>query len=149
MATWNEATGGADITLSNVDPAVGRANLGAVGFADVQQFGPIVLSLVGTDGFAYWRPRFDGTLVSVAGVVGVATATSGNSILNVEVNSVAVHFDSALQVGAGESSKSCVFDANVTAFGAFTAGSDVSLFITGTGTNGNLSVTIGYTRAAP
>ena len=144
MAVWNQQP--ADSTLSNVNPAEGRANLGAVGFADVQQFGPVTLSLIGTTGAMVFRPRFAGTLVSVAGVPGGAAVTVGASLAHVDINSDAVTTADALTIGAGEPSGTTQFDTAVTAGGEFLAYSVVAVYITGAGSAGNISITLGYTR---
>ena len=148
MATWNEPTAGADITLSNVDPATGRASLGAVGWADVQQFGPITLSLIGDTGMMSFRPRFAGTLVDIAGVLGLAE-TSGASLGHLEINGSPVTLNAALTIPSGESPGSAMFDTTVHNGGDFAANSTVSVYVTGVGLAGNISVTLGYTRTVP
>lgn len=143
MAVWNQQP--ADSTLSNVDPAEGRANLGAVGFADVQQFGPVTLSLVKTTGAMVFRPRFAGTLVSIAGVVGLADTVDA-SLVHLEVNNTPATTRAALTVLGGEPVGSCPFDTEVTEGGDFSDSTTVALYVTGVGAAGNVSITLGYTR---
>lgn len=149
MSTWNRSATYADDTLSNVDPTTGRAALGAVGYADEQFSGPIVLSLnyMVTESVC-WRPGFSGTLTSVACQIG-GYNTVGASLVHFEVNGTPITAGASLAVSSGESVGSTPFATSVSAGGEFSANSTVMMYVTGLGEVGNVGITLGWIRMPP